>query len=73
MKKIFFVIIAIVAISFASCKKCTTCKYDYSLLGVNYTYIYPEQCGKKKDINDFKTACKKVAEVNSSTCTCTDK
>jgi hypothetical protein len=74
MKKVFSIVAAVViAASFASCKKCTTCKYDYSAFGVNYTYTYPETCGKKKEINDFKTACKNAASNYGATCSCTDK
>lgn len=74
MKKVFSIVAAVViAVSFASCKKCTTCKYDYSVLGVNYTQTYPEQCGKKKEIENYKKDCKNKAAVYGATCNCTDK
>jgi hypothetical protein len=78
MKKVFFAIIASAAISFTSCKKCTTCTYEYVIysngMPYKYTYTYPEQCGKRKEINDYIKACKDSADlVNGATCTCTNK
>jgi hypothetical protein len=73
MKKVIFAIIAIAAISFASCKKCTTCYYKYKKDGNWDVYIYPEECGKKKDIEQFKNECKATAASKNSTCTCNEK
>ncbi len=44
----------------ASCNHCTTCSYDYYNRTSNgkYKYLgnyqYPEQCGTKKEIEQFK-------------------
>lgn len=73
MKKVIFAVIAIAAISFTSCKKCTTCGYDYTLNGVKYTDMKEEVCGKKKEIEDYKAQCETLASTYGVKCTCTDK
>jgi hypothetical protein len=72
MKKAL-VILAAATFIFAlpSCKKCSTCKYTYNDgAGSSATFTYPEQCGKKKDIDNYETACKNAATLVGGTCTC---
>lgn len=71
MKK-FVVILAAAAfmVSLPSCKKCSTCKYTYDLLGTQTTTNIPEVCGKKSEVNDYEDACKASAALVSGTCTC---
>ncbi len=74
MRKIALVTVAIIAtLSFSSCKKCTTCGYDYTLNGVKYTDMKEEVCGKKKEIEDYKSQCETLAATYGVKCTCTDK
>ena len=74
MKKLFLVSFAIIAIlSFSSCKKCTTCGFDYSLQGVNFTDMKEEVCGKKKELDNYKAECESAASLYGVKCTCTDK
>ena len=73
MKKVSVILIALmvgVAFTFSSCKKCSTCKYTYDLLGVSQTYEYPEECGKKNDIDAYEQACKDAAALAGGSCTC---
>lgn len=72
MKKVIFAVIAIAAISFTSCKKCTTCYYKFKTGGNWDVYMYPEECGKKKDLEQFRNECKAKAASLNTTCTCTD-
>lgn len=74
MRKIALVSIAVIALlSFSSCKKCTTCGFDYSLQGVSYTDMKEEVCGKKKELEDYKAQCDAAASMYGVKCTCTDK
>jgi hypothetical protein len=71
MKK-FLVVVAAAAfvMTLPSCKKCSTCKYTYDLLGTQTTYTYPELCGKKSEIETYENACKSGATLVGGTCTC---
>lgn len=65
------VLVAGFAFTLPSCKKCSTCKYTWTDgAGTSQTFTYPEQCGKKKDIDAYESACKTAAAVVSATCTC---
>jgi len=73
MKKATIVLIAFFAIgalSFTSCKKCSTCKYTYTVMGYTQTYDFPEKCGSKSDIDAYEKACRDAAAVVGGTCTC---
>lgn len=71
MKKILFVVLSITAIALtSSCRKCTTCYYKYKTGGNWEVYIYPEECGKKKDLERFRNECKAEAAARNTTCTC---
>ena len=76
MKKIlsilFVVFLFVGSLSFQSCQKCTTCTYNYEILGVPQTYSYPELCGSKSEISDYKDACAEAASQFDATCTCID-
>jgi hypothetical protein len=73
MKKVtlaFFALGIIALFGFNSCKKCTTCEYTYYAGGVPFTYTYPEECGKKSDIDAYEAACKSSASLVGGTCIC---
>jgi hypothetical protein len=72
MKKIALLFVVIGAVSFASCKKCTTCYYKFKTGGTYDVYMYPEECGAKKDLEDFKNKCKEQAATRNTVCVCTD-
>jgi len=77
MKKILFILIIaflfVGALSLNSCKKCTTCSYNYQIIGEPVaTYTYPEICGSNEDIDDYKTVCANAAAVYGNSCTCVD-
>ncbi len=72
MKKAL-VILATAAFVFAmpACKKCSTCKYTFNDgAGSTSTFTYPEQCGKKKDIEAYEDACAAGATLVGGTCVC---
>ncbi len=72
MKKVALILVFAmcgVALSFQSCKKCSTCSYSYG----GYSYTYPEQCGNSSDIDAYKSACQTAAMLVGGTCTCTNK
>ena len=65
--------IAVFALSFAACKKCSTCTVTDSYGETIYTA--PESCGKKKKvIDDYQAGVKAEWEGHNSdwTVTCTD-
>ena len=73
MKKfmiVFVALFAIAALSLASCKKCSNCKYTYTIGGISQTYTYPEACGKTADIDSYKTTCQQAASLAGGTCSC---
>jgi hypothetical protein len=71
MKK-FVVVLAAAAfmVALPSCKKCSTCKYTYTLAGASTTYTYPEVCGKKSEVEDYEAACSAAATLVGGSCTC---
>lgn len=69
MKKVLFVLTAAVAFSFASCKKCIECTYEYG--GVKATS--GEVCGKKKEIDDVKALWEGYGKTYGVTTQCVDK
>jgi len=77
MKKLFALLIVatffVGSVSLQSCKKCSTCKYTYSIMGYTQTYDFPEQCGNKSDIDAYEQACKDAAAQVGGNCTCTSK
>lgn len=74
MKKISLLALMIILISsFVACKKCTTCGFDYSLNGVKYADMKEEVCGKKKEIENYKSECESTAALYGVKCTCVDK
>lgn len=78
MKKGLFFVGALVAISFASCKKDYTCKCTGTIAGVSYTTTYTMTESKKaaayavcegKGIGTVKDEDGNVQEDDGSTCT----
>jgi hypothetical protein len=71
MKK-FLVVVAAAAfvMSLPSCKKCSTCKYTYDVLGTQTTYTYPEVCGKKSEVENYENTCKSAATLVGGSCSC---
>ncbi len=72
MKK-FVIVLAAAAfmVSLPACKKCTTCKYTYSVGSSTETFTYPEQCGKKSVIDAYESTCKTAAAAYSGgSCSC---
>lgn len=76
MKNIY-TLLAVAAIStllFASCNKCTTCTYSYKYVGKDSMRLYPEQCGNKKDLDNYRQKVNTDASAdNGAGVTCTDK
>lgn len=74
MKKIFvYSSLVFTLFIFLACKKCTTCGFDYSLNGVKYADMKEEVCGKKKEIENYKSECESTAALYGVKCTCIDK
>jgi hypothetical protein len=75
MKNIFtfFALAIITSVIFASCTKCTTCSYSYKLLGKDSSRSYPEQCGNKKELDNYRQMVNIDASTdNGATVTCTE-
>lgn len=75
MKKLFtlFAATALSAMIFASCTKCTTCSYQYQIAGKDSVKTYPEQCGNKKVLDNYRSTVNAAAATdNGATVTCTD-
>jgi hypothetical protein len=71
MKKVLVVLAAAAFVmTLPSCKKCSTCKYTYDVLGTTETVQLQEVCGKKSEVNDYEDACKASAAVFAGSCTC---
>ena len=69
MKKAFLIaIVVLLAGSFASCKKCSTCSWKQA---DGQTYTAPETCGSKAEIEVYEKEQKQAAEDVGSTATCT--
>ncbi|MCC6253143.1 MAG: hypothetical protein IT238_11860 [Bacteroidia bacterium] len=76
MKNIFtfLTVAAISAMIFASCTKCSTCSYSYKYLGKDTVKTYPETCGNKEEISNYKQLVNTEASIdNGATVSCTDK
>ncbi len=76
MKKILLVVVALASvISFTSCKKCTTCIYEYIDKKTSTIMVreYPEECGTAREINNFKVYVEQSAYIQDGVVTCTDK
>lgn len=69
---LFVLFLFVGTLSIQSCKKCTTCTYTYQIFGQTETYSYPELCGSKSEINNYKDACAAAASNVSASCTCID-
>lgn len=72
MKK-FFLLTAIVAFAVmgaTSCKKCYNCQYEYEYLGEKVTTTFPEECGKKADVDAWKESKEAEAKRFGTTLTC---
>lgn len=72
MKKatLFVAVLAFAAMSFTSCKKCSTCKYTWDAGGTTSTYTYPEVCGKKSEVETYEKNAKAAATLVDGTVTC---
>lgn len=76
MKNIFtfFATAVITSMLFASCTKCTTCSYTYKYLGKDSSRAYPEQCGNKKELENYREGVNIDASIdNGATVSCTDR
>jgi hypothetical protein len=76
MKNIFTIFAAaiITSVLFASCTKCTTCSYTYKYVGKDSSRNYPEQCGNKTELDNYRQMVNADASAdNGATVTCTDK
>jgi hypothetical protein len=75
MKNIFtfFAAAVITSMLFASCTKCSTCSYSYKYLGNDTARSYPEQCGNKKELDNYRQKVNADASAdNGATVTCTE-
>lgn len=55
MKNLVVLLFGVVAFGFSACTKCNVCEVrdtDNSLI-----YTYPEECGKKKDMEVYASKC----------------
>jgi hypothetical protein len=69
----FLAAAVITSIIFASCTKCTTCSYAYKLAGKDSSKSYPEQCGNKKELDNYRQMVNAEASTdNGATVTCTE-
>lgn len=76
MKKITSVIVfaGFSIIMYSSCTKCSTCQYSYKYLGKDSTRVFAEQCGNKKELDNYKSTVNQAASAdNGATVSCTDK
>lgn len=73
MRKIFLISVAVIAvITFASCKKCVTCSFEYDYLEQKIVVTYPQECGASKKIKEFKATVEADANRHGVTSTCTN-
>lgn len=76
MKKFLpFIVLASFGIMLNSaCTKCSTCQYSYKYLGKDSTKTYPEQCGNKQELENYKSTVNQAASAdNGATVTCNEK
>lgn len=76
MKNIFtfFAAAVVTSMIFASCTKCSTCSYSYKYLGKDSVKAYPEQCGNKKELENYRQTVNIDASTdNGATVTCDEK
>jgi hypothetical protein len=69
MKKVVLALTVVTAFSFASCKKCIECTYEYS----GQKFSSGEICGKKSEIEDAKKSWESTAKTFGATASCVDK
>jgi hypothetical protein len=62
-----------VVISAASCKKCTTCKYDDIKNGDTIPVNFAQECGKSSEIKTFKADKEAEAKMRGAELQCTDE
>ena len=71
MKKVvFMLVIGTWAISMTSCERCSTCTVKDS--DGRVIYPYPETCGRKQAIEDYKDNCEEQYGLYGYSCNCTD-
>lgn len=71
MKKIAFLFVVVASmIGAASCKKCSTCSYQYTMAGDDSTVTYPETCGDNLEIKEYEDKVKADAATNNGIVTC---
>jgi hypothetical protein len=63
-------IAAISVIGVSSCKKCYNCEYKYQFMGDTITVPFPEECGKKADLDIWKASKEAEAKRHGVTLTC---
>lgn len=69
----FLATASLFAVLFASCTKCTTCSYTYKYVGKDSTRLYPEQCGNKKELDNYREMVNiDAATDNGATVTCNE-
>lgn len=69
MKKVVLALTVAVAFSFASCKKCIECTYEYA----GSKFSSGEVCGKKSEIEDVKKVWEGYGTTYGVTTKCEDK
>lgn len=70
----FFAAAILTSMIFASCSKCSTCSYSYKYLGKDSSKAYPETCGNKKELDNYRQSVNAAAAAdNGATVTCTEK
>lgn len=62
MKKLFILIVVLSAFTFSSCKRCRTC--EVSVLGITVQDPKGEQCGSKKELDDYEATFKAENECD---------
>ena len=71
MKKFILMLVAVAAIGFTSCEKCSTCTVSDE--DGNVITAYPEVCGSKSDIDTYETTAETAAAaVPGYTVSCTN-
>lgn len=71
MKKIASILgVAFSTAFLTSCEQCSTCTYTYRLDGVDSTKAFPQECGSKKDIENYETIVRTESVKKGGTVTC---
>jgi hypothetical protein len=73
MKKILIIAgIIVFAAAVTSCKKCTTCYYEYEYLGSMQKKEFPQECGTNKELKKHKESVEAEAQRHGVTSVCNE-